>query len=79
MQVGVHEAKTTLSRLLTRVEAGEEIVIARSGRPVARLIPVENTGAQRRPGTWAGQVTMSDDFDDPLPPEDLSAWSEGGA
>lgn len=74
MYVGVHEAKTTLSRLLTRVEAGEEVVISRSGRPVARLVPVTRDAPQRRPGTWAGQVRIGADFDDPLPDEELAAW-----
>lgn len=74
MIVGVHEAKTTLSRLLARVEAGEEIVIARSGRPVARLVPVTPEVPQRRPGSWAGQVRIGADFDAPLPEADMAAW-----
>jgi len=74
MYVGVHEAKTTLSRLLVRVEAGEEIVISRSGRPVARLVPVTPSVPRRRPGTWAGRVRVGADFDDPLPEAELAAW-----
>lgn len=74
MYVGVHEAKTTLSRLLARVEAGEEIVIARSGRPVARLVPIDRPVPQRRPGSWAGRVRIGADFDDPLPEEELASW-----
>jgi len=74
MYVGVHEAKTTLSRLLARVEAGEEVVISRSGRPVARLVPVTHDVPRRRPGTWAGQVHIGADFDDPLPEDELAAW-----
>ena len=68
-QVNVHEAKTQLSKLLARVAAGEEIVIARDGTPVARLVPVEKKRAKRVPGMDAGKVWIADDFDDPLPPE----------
>jgi prevent-host-death family protein len=68
--VNVHEAKTHLSKLLERVERGEEIVIARSGRPIAKLVPFVDPTATRRPfGLFKGQVRMSDDFDDPLPEE----------
>jgi prevent-host-death family protein len=63
--VNVHEAKTQLSRLLEGVEAGEDIVIARAGKPVARLVPVAE-GA-RRPGRLKGKVVMAEDFDAPLP------------
>jgi len=63
--VNVHEAKTQLSRLLEGVEAGEDIIIARAGKPVARLVPVPE-GA-RTPGRLKGKVTISDDFDAPLP------------
>jgi prevent-host-death family protein len=70
-QVNVHEAKTNLSRLLDRVAAGEEIVIAKSGRPVARLTPIKPLGA-RKPGLAKGRVT--DAFFEPLPEDELSAW-----
>ena len=63
----VHEAKTHLSRLLERVSAGEEIVIARSGEPVARLVPF--TKAPRRPGRLKGKIRIGPGFDDPLPEE----------
>ena len=65
--VNVHEAKTHLSRLLERVEAGEEITIARAGRPVARLVPVKRSTEPRPLGLWKGRVVIHDDFDDPLP------------
>jgi len=68
-QVNVHEAKTQLSRLLARVEAGEEVVIARDGKPVARLVPVAPSTVRRVPGEDAGKVWIADDFDAPLPPE----------
>jgi prevent-host-death family protein len=65
--VNVHEAKTHLSRLLERVERGEEIVIARAGKPVARLVPVEPVEARRPIGRDKGKIWMSPDFDEPLP------------
>jgi len=61
--VNIHEAKTHLSRLVERVEAGEEIVIARAGRPVARLVPLGVRTEARRPGRWRGQVRLAPDFD----------------
>jgi len=63
--VNVHEAKTHLSRLLERVEAGEEIVVARNGKAVARLVPVGRV--TRRPGAMKGQIRIGRDFDAPLP------------
>jgi len=63
--VNIHEAKTHLSRLIERVEAGEEVVIARAGRPVARLIPYRRRTQLRQPGLWRGQVQLGRDFDDP--------------
>jgi prevent-host-death family protein len=64
--VNVHEAKTHLSRLLDRVAHGDEITIAKAGKPVARLVPVAPVG-ERRLGIDAGRVIVSEDFDDPLP------------
>ena len=71
--VNVHEAKTHLSRLLARVEAGEEIVIARNGKPAARLVACKRRG-KRRPGTLKGKIEIDDSFFDPLPEEELAAW-----
>lgn len=62
-QVNIHEAKTQLSKLLEQVEAGEEVVIARAGSPVARLIPYHPTVPRRRPGRWRGKVRIAKDFD----------------
>ncbi len=70
--VNVHEAKTHLSRLLERVDAGEEIVIARNGKPVARLVPV--SAAPRRPGRLKGRLRIGADFDAPLPAELAAAF-----
>ncbi len=72
--VNVHEAKTHLSRLLERVRQGEEIVIAKSGRPVARLVPVAEKRERRRPGSAKGTLWISDDFDSPLPEELLESF-----
>lgn len=65
--VNIHAAKTHLSRLVERVEAGEEVVIARAGRPVARLVPYRVRREPRRPGGWEGRVTIAPDFDEPIP------------
>ncbi len=72
--VNVHQAKTHLSRLLNRVERGEEIIIAKNGVPLARLVPMETGPIRRTPGGWEGTVTIADDFDDPIPPELLAAF-----
>lgn len=61
--VNIHEAKTHLSRLVERVEAGEEVVIARAGRPVARLVPFTARTQPRIPGLWRGRVRLASDFD----------------
>ena len=74
--VNVHQAKTHLSRLLARVEAGEDVVIARGGEPVARLVACR-PAAKRQPDVLKGKVTIPDDFLEPLAEEELSAW-EGG-
>lgn len=74
--VNVHEAKTRLSQLLVAVEAGEEVVIARAGRPVARLVGLEPAAPQRRLGLLAGRFTVPADFDAPLP-DDVQALFEG--
>jgi prevent-host-death family protein len=66
-QVNIHEAKTHLSRLVERVEAGEEITIARAGRPVALLVPYRVRKAKRVPGGWEGRVRITPNFDDPIP------------
>ena len=63
--VNMHEAKTHLSRLVERVESGEEIVIARAGRPVARLVPYHARTAPRVPGGWEGRIRLADDWDSP--------------
>lgn len=71
--VGVHEAKTQLSKLLERVAAGEEIAITRRGEEVARLVPTQPT-AVRRFGVDRGRWTVPEDFDAPLPDDTLAAF-----
>jgi len=71
--INIHDAKTHFSRLVERVEAGEEIVIARSGRPVARLVPLAARTRPRSPGAWRGRVSLAPDFDT-TPDEVLDAF-----
>jgi prevent-host-death family protein len=77
--VNIHAAKTHLSRLIDAVMEGEEIVIARSGRPVARLVPLQQevTPGRRKLGVLGGKLKVPDDFDAPLPEEVLRGF-EGG-
>ena len=73
-QVGMHEAKTKLSQLVERAEAGEDVVIARNGEPVARLVPIAKTaGLSAVRGQWRGRVHLADDFDE-LPPDIADAF-----
>jgi len=74
LQVNIHEAKTNLSKLLTRVSAGEEVIIAKAGKPIARLVPVVERPTQRTPGSAKGKVTISADFDAPLPKAVVEAF-----
>ena len=75
--VNVHEAKTHLSRLLAQVEAGEEVIIARNGNPVARLVSCKKLG-KRQFGSMKGLIKIDDRFFEPLSEEELAAW-EGNA
>jgi prevent-host-death family protein len=75
--VNIHEAKTHLSRLIEEVREGGEIVIARAGRPVAKLVAITPQRKKRTLGLLAGQLTIPDDFDAPLP-DDILADFEGG-
>lgn len=73
--VTVHEAKTTLSKLIKQALAGEEVVIARGSEPVVRLVPVAQPAPVRRSGTLRGILPeLPDSFFDPLPPDELDAW-----
>ncbi len=73
--VNVHQAKTQLSRLLAQVESGEEVVIARNGKPVARLVAFKRRG-KRQFGAFAGRIVIDDAFFEPLPEAELAAWEE---
>ena len=72
--VNIHEAKPPLSRLLELVELGEPVVIARNGKPIARIVPFR--AERRKPGRLAGRIRIGDDFDTPLP-EELAAAFRG--
>jgi prevent-host-death family protein len=72
-KVNIHEAKTQFSQLVDRAHAGEEIVVAKDGRPWARLAPLETPGP-RRPGLLRG-LRIDPAFDEPLPEEELDAWN----
>ena len=75
LTINTHEAKTQLSRLLVRVSNGEEIIIARSGKPVAKLVPVKQHAEKRRSGADIGKAWIAEDFDAPLP-DDLQTYFE---
>ncbi len=72
-QVNIHEAKTHFSRLVDRAARGEEIVIAKAGKPVAKLVGYGQEGASRKPGAWRGRVRLAPDFDQ-LPSELMAAF-----
>lgn len=71
----MHQAKTHLSELVDRARRGEEVIIGKAGRPVARLVPYEQDTGPRRGGQWHGKVRMSEDFDEL--PSDLAAAFRG--
>jgi prevent-host-death family protein len=75
MIVNIHEAKTHLSRLLERVAAGEEVIIGKAGRPVARLVPYVESPRRREPGRWRDRVRVAPDFD--ATPAEIVAAFEG--
>ena len=69
----VHEAKTHFSKILAKVQAGEEVVIAKAGEPIARIVPIHKL-VRRVPGRWQGQLWIAEDFDAPLPEDMLDAF-----
>ena len=75
MEINIHQAKTHFSKLLERVALGEEVVIAKAGQPVARLVRFEAAPSSRAVGTAKGRFTVPDDFDEHLPPEMLDHFS----
>lgn len=77
-QVNIHEAKTNLSRLVDKVASGTEVVIAKAGKPMARLVPIKPVLRVRKPGFLKGKIKIADDFDAPLPPQVLDAFEGRG-
>jgi prevent-host-death family protein len=75
LTVNVHEAKTHFSRLLEQAHAGQEIILAKAGKPYARLMPLSPRETGRQPGRLNGR--LSDAFFDPLPEDELAAWEDG--
>jgi prevent-host-death family protein len=73
-KVNIHQAKTHFSRLVERAAAGEEIVIARAGKPVVRLVPYAPKRATRRPGAMRGKIRIKKNFDAPIPKALLDAF-----
>lgn len=67
MPINIHEAKTHFSKLIERVQQGEEVIIAKAGTPVARLVPVKKSKGRRLPGSARGRITIRSNFDEPLP------------
>lgn len=74
--INIHDAKTQLSKLIEAVAQGEEIVIARAGKPAAMLVPMPAPKTVRKPGAMKGKIKIATDFDNPLP-DDLQAAFEG--
>ena len=77
MEVNIHEAKTHLSRLLQRVAEGEEVIISRAGKPLARLVAIREEKSVRPLGFARGEVWVADDFNAPLPDDLLAAFYGG--
>lgn len=78
VQINIHEAKTHFPRLVDRAAAGEEIIISKSGKPMAKLVPLQQDLTPGRFGLMKGEMYISDDFDAPLPPDVLvSFYGEG--
>jgi prevent-host-death family protein len=76
LYVNIHEAKTHLSAILKRVESGEEILIAKSGRPIARISPLSPFSGNRKPGSAKGKLLISETFMEPLPPDVLKEFEQ---
>jgi len=77
IQVNIQEAKSKLSNLIDQAIAGEEVVISKSGEPVAKLVPFEKPIQNRKPGSAKGKIIISDDFDAPLPDDILKEFCSG--
>ena len=77
--VGIHEAKTSLSRLIKAACLGEEIIIARGKDPVVRLVPILSRKGRRKLGILKGKFVVGPEFFEPLPPEELARWESGSS
>jgi prevent-host-death family protein len=74
-QINIHQAKTQLSKLVEEAALGEEIIIAKAGKPIARLVSLEKIEHNPRvPGSMKGQIGMADNFDEPMSKEELALW-----
>ena len=77
MEIGIHEAKTKLSKLIPAVLSGEEVIITKSGHPLVKLVPVKEAGGKRQLGIYSGKMKFHGDFDEPLPDDILNDfWPE---
>ncbi|HBL26020.1 MAG TPA: type II toxin-antitoxin system prevent-host-death family antitoxin [Acidobacteria bacterium] len=74
----LYEAKTSLSRLVDRAAGGEEIILSKAGKPLAKLVPFQRRPEPRQPGGWEGRIRIAEDFDAPLPAEILDAFEGRG-
>lgn len=74
IQVNIYEAKSKFSKLINQAIAGEEIIIAKSGKPIAKLVPFKNPAGNRKPGLAKGKIIIADDFDAPLPDDILKEF-----
>ena len=74
--VTIHTAKTTLSQLVARVEAGEEIILARGNVPIAKIVPYQPVKPKRQFGVLSGVVSVGPEFFEPLPDDELAAWEQ---
>jgi prevent-host-death family protein len=72
--VTIHQAKTNLWRLIQRASGGEEVIIARGSKPVARLVPIGEVKGKRQPGSLKGKLVVGREFFEPLPADELSSW-----
>jgi prevent-host-death family protein len=72
--VTIHQAKTNLSKLIERASQGEEIIIARGSKPVAKLVPVGAVKGRRQPGSMKGRLEIGPEFFEPLPEDELKGW-----
>ena len=76
IKVNIHEAKTHFSQLLNRVGSGEDVVIAKAGKPIARIVPIKNEVKKRKTGSAKGHVIIEDSFFEPLPDSILSKFEQ---